>query len=351
MAAKELTTIMEKVMGKRKPKSVRRKIEFYIAPGLSIDCRSSLLISKHSIPTLKKKVVIEKDHNDDPMIQEISAQESSALPDTTNSNNGGKELLSDFTSFISHYDAENANVEVDATGEAFRYGSDLVPMSGYDMNGLKVVSSVKLTVLGYMPVSKIPKSLLVGPPQVLTGADSRKACAAISAIARALHRKKHVGIGTFVKTKNTDPILVGIFPMVDDFLSTNSNSDHVQPIHLILLQLPFAGDSVKLSKPNFDDVAINQTDVCENLIDSLMLDDDELDYREISNPLIRSYWKTVIERVVNPDQEIISVRNEQEDDMKTPAATLKKARTALKAFYDAFPLPSAASNKDDGKKK
>ena len=57
MAAKELGPILQKMLGQRLPKSTRRKVQFQIAPGLILDARFSLLLSKASVPTLKKRVV------------------------------------------------------------------------------------------------------------------------------------------------------------------------------------------------------------------------------------------------------------------------------------------------------
>ena len=278
MAAKDVQSIMQKIMGKRKPKSARRKIEFEIAPGLSVNCRASLLLSKQKLPTLKKKVLIDKSEKQDPFSQHYYENDESI-----NDNTAG-EFLADFRKEESHYNAQNEGLEITDRGRAYRYGNDLVPMGGFDLTGLQIVSDVKLKVLGYISVSKIPKLMLVGPPQVLTGANSRRACAAISAMARALHRKKHVAIGTFVKTKNVDPVLVGIFPMVHDFTDTSKSGGGIiaEPIYLVVMQLPYRGDAMTLTKPNFDDIDQGNIDVCGNLIDALMIDDNDevLDYQQ-----------------------------------------------------------------------
>jgi ATP-dependent DNA helicase 2 subunit 2 len=338
MAARELESIFETLLGKRKPKSMRRKVEFQIAPGLTIEARFSLLLSKASIPSLKKRVAAA----DLPQSKRGEDDDDNNQEEQTNK----QEELLFFKRIEGHFDAEHEELEITDRGQAYRYGSDLVPMSGYDMGGLATLSAVKLKILGYLPYSKVPKALCIGPPYVLSGADSRKACAAISATARALERKKHVAIATFVQTKNTDPSLVGIFPFIDQLSSTASPQ---QPIHLVVLKLPFRGDVAALSKPSFGAHEKSKEKICDDLIDALRLNEDQLDYTEIGNPQIRSYWKTVIERVMDPKHEIVTARNESNDDMAIPTENLKRAKPALEAFYDSFPLPSAVIN--DKKKK
>lgn len=330
IAARELKSIFDALLGKRKSKSMRRKVEFQIAPGLTIEARFSLLLSKASIPSLKRRVVTANTPHS-------KLEEDEGLKEQD-------ELLC-YKKIDGHFDAENEELEITDRGQAYRYGSDLVPMSGYDIGGLAVLSTVKLKILGYLPYSKVPKALCVGPPYVLSGADSRKACAAISAMARALERKKHVAVATFVQTKNSDPSLVGIFPFIHQL---SSNASPQEPIHLVILKLPFRGDVAAVSKPSFGPHDKSKEKVCDDLIDALQLDANQLDYAEIANPFIRSYWKTVIERVIEPEHEIVTVRNEANDDMAIPAENLKRAKPALDSFYDSFPLPSVV---DDGENK
>eukprot|EP00980_Cylindrotheca_fusiformis_P028390 scaffold22596_cov131-Cylindrotheca_fusiformis.AAC.19 len=324
MAAKELKSIFETLLGKRKSKSMRRKVEFQIAPGLTVEARFSLLLSKASIPSLKKRVVAE------------NRTKTEEDKDSEKDQGGTKEDLIFFKKIDSYFDAENEEMEITDRGQAYRYGSDLVPMSGYDIGGLAVVSIVKLKILGYLPYGKVPRALCVGPPYILSGADSRKACAAISAIARALERKKHVAIATFVQTKNADPSLVGVFPYVDQLSPTATPQ---QPIHLVILKLPFRGDVSALSKPSFGPYDMSKEKVCDDLIDALRLEENQLDSTEIANPFIRSYWKTVIERVTDPNHELVTARSESNDDMGISKEQLKRAKPALEAFYDSFPLP------------
>jgi hypothetical protein len=222
--------------------------------------------------------------------------------------------------------------------QAYRYGSDLVPMGGLDLSGLTNVSPVKMTILGYLPKEQVPPELQIGPPYAVSGADSRRACAAISALATALARKHQVGIATMVKSKDADPILVGLFP-----LESGEN-----PIHLVFTQLPFRGDVPRLSLPAFDassskSTSLKRQTACDDLIDALHLPHDAVDYTQIPNPYIRSFHQTVVQRVLDPKSPVVCVRD-RDDPMSTPKEVVERAKFALHDFRKAFSLTKVSNN-------
>ena len=323
MAAKEVQQILNKTLGKRVPKSIRRKFIFRIAPGLVLEeARFSLLISKASAPTLKKQVV--------------QMDDAGAGPRT---NALGDEMTSDMQTIVSHWDPEQEDEEVTDIAYAYRYGSDLVPMGGFDLQGLTNPSPVGIQILGYLPANKVPRELMMGPPYAISGANSRRACATISALARALQRTKQVGIATMVKSKDADPILVGLFPLQPD----------ANPLHLVVLQLPFQGDVPKLSLSPLDkyvtmDTTSPKAKACDDLIDALMLPENGIDSTIIPNPYIRAFHKTVVQRAMDPSCPVVSVRTKGDDPMSTPPEIVKLAQQAIDNFYKTFPL---CTNKQD----
>jgi hypothetical protein len=189
--------------------------------------------------------------------------------------------------------------------------------------------------LGYLPLPKVPPELRIGPPYAISGADSRRACAAIAALARALRRENQVGIATMVKSKNADPILIGLFP-----LEEGNN-----PIHLVFLQLPFQGDVPTRALPSFEPSKnASKETACDDLIDALMMPDEALDYTRIPNPQIRSFHQTVVQRVLDPNHPVVSARPEAGDPISTPNEVLERARPALQAFRKIFPLTNVSNN-------
>lgn len=233
----------------------------------------------------------------------------------------------------------------DSIAQGFRYGSDIVPMSGYDMTGLLHTSPVKLTILGYLPESSVPIHLRIGPPYALAGADSLKACAAIAAIAIGLERMSQVAIATLVKMKDADPILVGLFPHKD-------HKDESSPRHLCMTQLPFRGDVINL---DLDPLPIPENDplserrkAADNLIDSMILPNDVLDHRKIPNPYLRSFHQTVVQRILDPSCPVVSVRTVRDDPMAIPPDILKKSKPAVALFEAAFPLTKVKTQETGG---
>lgn len=275
-----------------------------------------------------------------------------------------------------YFDPENEDKEITDIGHAFRYGSDFVPMGGYDMQGLMTPSPVCIKILGYMASSKVPLHLCVDTPSIISGADSRRACVAISALARALQRLDQVAIATMVKAKDAEPILIGISPLASssppssepDSMTKNTLQDTAEaPLHLVFLQLPFQGDVPRLALASFDDVDCSNTDseetvekmrVCDDMIDALKLPDDVLDYTQIPNPYIRAFHKTVVNRSMDPKCPVVTMRpnvheetthdkdSQIQDPMATPPSIVEQARPMMEAFRSNFPLVKR-KGKDD----
>lgn len=343
LAAKELQPILQKVLGQKNTKSTRRKVQFQIAPGCVLEARFSLLLSKASTPTLKKQVVA------------LQAGERADDPDAQiQHDDEGKESTHNITTVVTHWDPEQETREITDIAEAYRYGSDLVPMSGVDLAGLLRPSPVALQILGYLRESQVPQCLRIGPPYALAGAGSHRTCAAIAALARALKAKGLVGIGTLVKTKDHDPILVGLFPL----------EQGATPNHLCMMQLPFQGDVTNLRLESFGekeektDTTTPQTQATDALIDSLMLPNHVLDHSRTANPLLRSFHQTVVQRVLNPEAPVVSMRpQQQQDPLGTPRELLasKAVQKALQDFRSALPLKAtkatAATAKGGTKRK
>jgi Ku70/Ku80 beta-barrel domain/Ku70/Ku80 N-terminal alpha/beta domain len=317
-AAKELQSMFDKILGRRVIVPSKRKLLFQIAPDHVLeDARYYLLLSKASTATLKKKVV-EVDENNNPR-----------------KNSLGIEMVDDYVTNVQHWDAAGDEVPWDQVSRAFRFGADLLPFNDIDDAGLMQPSPVKLTILGYMTTQQVPEYLRIGPPYVLTGNDSRRCCAAISALARALKRTNKVAIATFVKTKDKDPILCGLFPL----------EELEEPIHLVVMQLPFSDDIRYFPElPSLDINAGKENtrtkEATDNLIDSLMLPDDALNYRIMANPKIRSFYKTVVDRVFDRNAPVVDVRTAEDgsDNMSTPMEIEKRAQPAVDAFYNALSL-------------
>ena len=358
-ASKELQGMLQKVLGSRVVENPsKRKLIVEIAPGLVLkDARYYKLISKTASMPLKKKLIMVDDPGSHSKISSIEAKKNTL----------GEVMLQDYETVNTRWNAEDENEELleDRITHAYRFGSDLLPFSYLDEAGLKQRSPVKLTILGYVPESSIPHYLRIDSPYVLTGNESRRCCAAISALATGLHRQKKVAIATFVKGVDKDPILCGLFPLLDNENdvgeiingSIKENSGNQQPLRLIIMQLPFSGD-VRYPHLDYPESCEKDGDearknpaanCCDDLIDKLMLPQDALDYKHIPNHKVRSFYKTVVKRVLDKSCDVVPTRIDLvsgTDSMDTPLEIKQRAQSAVAAFYETFRLTEKTRDGD-----
>lgn len=344
-ASNEMHDIRRKLVGSRSFQNPgKRKLVVEIVPGLVLeDARYYKLITGTASPRLIEKLaVVDQDSHSKICLNTL-----------------GDQILQDFEKTTTHWNADDENEELlqEQRTDAYRFGSDLLPFSELDEEGLKQHSPVKLSILGYVPESSVPHYLRIDSPYVLTGNESRRCCAAISALAIGLHRSKQVAIATFVKGVNSDPILCGLFPLLEDDnemdeIKSAEESHNQQPLRLIIMQLPFSGDVryPHLDYPNShamhenisdDPKRASLADCCDNLIQKLMLPRDILDYEQIPNHKIRSFNETVTKRVLDKTCNLVATRLDPvsgADSMDTPFEIRKQAQSVVQAFYDSFHL-------------
>jgi hypothetical protein len=180
IAVSTLQEILNAQQGRRIQNSVQTKFEFRIAPKISFEARFFLMMSKQSFPKLITKAV---KTTDDPSRVATSTDTVPGEEPEVTFNVQRAEL------FVDPDEPDDIVADEDRT-KAIYFGSTLIPMSSFDYEGLKPSQmGARLEVLGYMSRSKIPLEYLSGPPSGISGHESPKACAAISAMANALHRQ------------------------------------------------------------------------------------------------------------------------------------------------------------------
>lgn len=351
-AASTLQHLFEAEGGKKIPIATKGKIELRIAPGLKVEARKMILMGIKKTPSLKTvAAMLATSENGTSNVTYTDA----VLPDGNVASNEGilEDIKSKFavnalgqemtvsiktiTSYVDESEPDRLVSETDRT-TAISYGSSLVPMNAFDYEGLKkAADKVHIEILGYVGREKIPPCCIIGPPTAISGHDSQQACALISGLAQALQRLNKVAICTFLKTTTSQaPVLGGLFPMQE--------SGYLQPIHLVFLQLPFAGEVKQLEMRSFDEFftdaeTSSKSKACDAVIDALMLPDDILESGKIPSPVLRSWKETLLKRVVDPTAEIVAVRTfDKHDTMVTPPDVLERAIPALDSFHGIFPL-------------
>lgn len=320
-AAHSLHQILQHKLGRRIPTSIRRKSELRIAPTMDpLSVRVSLLVSKTNVPSLKTAAIL-LDESDEPLKDGL-----------------GNFVTSDLERTTDHFDAVNKAIGIDETGRtrAVKFGTDWIPLNDFDLQGLKERSDINITILGYVNQCKIGPGYCIGPSYGVSGGDSTRACAALSALAQAMDRLKSCAIGTFVKTQNADPILIALFPLAENDATTSV------PHLLALLQIPFCGDVQKLTTlPLNDYITPAKQSACDDLIDALLLPPKVLDSTQIPNPAIRSFRRTLVKRAIQggTTQPIVESRGEWFD-----VPNLDGAEPALKKFRECLPIKTSKMN-------
>ena len=356
-ATHTIQQILKQAAGKRIPRSALSKIELQIAPGLMVAARISLSTTKQSLPTLKREaVVLDEEHEGEVKKDALGEIMSLAVTNVT-----------------SHWDADAKGVEVELINRStgYPYGSDLIPIGPMEMEGLKLRSERRVTILGYIGLKAIPMAVWMGPTRIISGGSSRKACLAISALSQALWRKNQLAICTYVKTKDSDPCMGVLAPLVEnssdvgvaDVSTCTSTADkrqeQVKPRHLLFVPMPFSDDMTNLAmNPLTSAIDESAEKICSDFIDAFTLPPDVLNSESIPNPSIRAFRKTMIQRAIDPNKNndgICTARQSHdgdvEDPMVTPQYIVEKGRGELKKLRDSFPLKVVEHVASDGKKK
>ena len=331
-AATSMQVLLDSTLGKRIPKSTRRKCDFHIAPSITLECRFSLLLSRAFIPSLKKEAKI-FDEDQNPLKNGI-----------------GELMTSEIKISTEHFDPDNPDIGLPESQRtrAFKFGDDIVPIGIFDLDALMHRAPVCIQILGYTKQDTIPQSLMMGPPYGISGAESRRSCAGIAALSQAMQELYFAALCTFVKTKDSDPLLGALFPLFE--VGTQ------YAYRLVLIQLPFGGDVQRNTAVPLEDFCNeDKMKVCDDLIDSLMLPSDVFESTLIANPSLRSFHRTVVNKAIDPEGSVVSARSDPPNDpMSTPSDILDAAKTQLHEFRKTFSLerllPTAKRNVENNGK-
>ncbi|KAL7576915.1 hypothetical protein ACA910_006675 [Epithemia clementina (nom. ined.)] len=366
LAAHTMQEILQRQHGERLPSvAVAYKVDCQLAPNLVLqDVRYCLWASPKAVKSfLQEAVQIDEEANDD---NDTAPATSTAA--TTNNNEAetvvirknalGEEMTEEVTKITSFVYPEDPHtvIPLTETTKALRYGSDLIPMNEFDLEGLKAADSTiprfpkpTIQVLGYLPVAQVPQVYRQGPPYRIFSLDGRESrnSVALLALSRALARLDKVAIVTFNKKRDGEPVLGGLFP--------NKNKLESEDYPLVFLQLPFAGDVKELPTHFFDTEPPRREDqddkveVARNLIRSLSLPESMSCPLLPQNPFIKAWNQTLLARALDPNAEPVSQYTAH--DMQTPPNVLKDAAPNLQAFRSAFPIKPRLDKADNKAKK
>ena len=277
-------------------KSTMFKAMLHIAPMnlISIPVRIATYTNKTSIPGLKREAVIyESVHNTQPchFQQEEEQQQQQQQHEDTTTNQGsdnqnqtnnnssnkkrikkdvlGYDMTTKLFSATTHWDYDDPDLEVELEYQikAYMYGSDVIPINKFDLEGLKYrvqnnsnmhsrgaqlstcssgstlmkqksllpcastagamttkaasSSSLKnINVLGYTSLNVIPMRYWMGPLRLISGDFNknysfRQSHMVVASLAQALYKMQKVAVCTYTKSKNGDPVMNILAPYLE----------------------------------------------------------------------------------------------------------------------------------------
>lgn len=200
-------------------KSVAGNADIRIAPGLTLEGKQAVLTSKVGIkPLIKEKYSYDPETGDPERdsagelmtlktrIQRMLVEDKDSAVEVPIGEHSWRETVHS-TSHRRHPPSPSAK-----RTNAYRYGSDLVPVGKMDEDGLKApfFSDKKLTeVMGYLDKNDVVNSnLLAGPTYAIFGGDkSVRGRTAIAALSQALEETDKVAFCKLKKEKKSEPIV------------------------------------------------------------------------------------------------------------------------------------------------
>ena len=183
------------------------KINLQISPALIIPCTYFGLVTKVTLPSLKKQ-----------------AKPASAA------NSGGPEMILDNDVGVgvgvgrsaqrdtSYRNPDDPDEEVFAEDrvKGYKYGSQYIPISGTEEEAFKVQGPSIIEVLGFIAATSVPRHHFLDCTTVVQGDAASSyglaATVSISALSTAMRHSGQVALVRFVKRENGDPIMAALLP-------------------------------------------------------------------------------------------------------------------------------------------
>eukprot|EP00598_Pedospumella_elongata_P004114 CAMPEP_0184970026 /NCGR_PEP_ID=MMETSP1098-20130426/2604_1 /TAXON_ID=89044 /ORGANISM="Spumella elongata, Strain CCAP 955/1" /LENGTH=751 /DNA_ID=CAMNT_0027491883 /DNA_START=92 /DNA_END=2347 /DNA_ORIENTATION=+ len=305
------------------------KTTLQLAPQVRIPCQYWSKISKGKVPTLKKVALPAGATATSAALDELEA--GTVKRDTTYRN------------------PEDPDVELgpEEKVKGYKYGPQYVPVTAVEEDIFKLKSPASVTVIGAIPIDRIPRYHFLESPLFLQGStDLDSAQVAVTALCRALREANKILLARFVKRENADPFLAALIP------SDLEGQEHSLLVH----RLPCAEDVRDYLFPSllaFDNptaVAQNPTLQQQQAAVSAFVDSVTLAAplrAEICpvNPVLFNFYNSVRDKITGVCSTDINVSTGLKDTLVSPFANSAAATAALNTVYQKFALEKLESKK------
>jgi len=260
----------------------------------------------------------------------------------------GDELMDDVKTITLHLEPEidkETPIERKDRAKALRFGSDPLPWNDFFNEALQQSSRTpgkRLEVLGFLERNKVTVDVTIGPPRLVSGASSLRACSLVSALAHSLDQRKSVAISTYKYNATSNTLLCALFPAAFDAAQKNHR-------HLILLQLPYAGECERFNLGSFDNYLDDKLRVTDDLVDSMMMPDEIGANGKSPSPILRSINQTLVKRALDSESKLFPPRTSRPNVPSN--VVISQSKKALEKFACEFPLNDNSNDKDAKRKK
>ena len=306
----------------------------------AIPVRLSLMHAKQGAPTLKKGALVIQDNQQQPQYATTDSQ----VPVFARTEQGGYDIRDTvkLSKFVKLDDPDGEIFNADVTTKAVRYGSEWkVVDTTFDQATIpKDLPGPAIQMIGVMEKERLPDPYASGPCHTVTGHDSLKACAAVTALAQALRETDKIALVLCAKTKLTVATTLGaLVPGAKN--------------QLYMITLPYACEVKTLDPEDWRDPDVDEQ-VAADLIDALWLSDEQADaIINQSDPFQRAVQTTLLHRAVHPSscEELKFPRClDDQDPLGTPVELKENAQGPITKFREAFPLVLKSSTDKEKKK-
>eukprot|EP01113_Clastostelium_recurvatum_P048652 TRINITY_DN8908_c0_g1_i3.p1 TRINITY_DN8908_c0_g1~~TRINITY_DN8908_c0_g1_i3.p1 ORF type:complete len:744 (-),score=183.33 TRINITY_DN8908_c0_g1_i3:59-2119(-) len=230
--------------------------------------------------------------------------------------------------------------------KGFKYGKGVVPFSEVDEAVLKYSGEKCLKVIGFAPVSSIPRHhLLSGCEAIVPEPGDKNAATGLSSLIHALNETESVAVVRYVKRNGGAPHL--------GFLSPIIKAEHE---YLVYCSLPFSEDlRLYHFTPLLGDRArkscvpsASQLAAARSIISSLDLmtaaEDEEGNHMEALkprytyNPVLQHHYQCLQARALRPEASLPPLDSALSNYITPDKKLFEEASEALKQFQEQFPL-------------
>ena len=249
----------------------------------------------------------------------------SEYSDSLNSNQIANERV-----YYLHDDPDKTPVEGENIVKAYNYGNALVPVTTMDEAMLKNTEQKCLTTIGFTDAFRVPRHFYMrGVDIIIPNPKSEDDCLSMRALIYEMINMNKVIIARYIPRAGSPPRLVVLTPKFSKKTPT-----------FYLNYLPTVEDIRDFQFDSLKESSKEQEQYMSEFIDSLTMDQDEVEPKETYNPILQYYFKCVEDKGLNHAKTIPELNINEDESLQSllPNENRFKNNKYVKHFPKAFPI-------------